>query len=123
MKPWYKSRDYAWFVTLRLPDGGRKQERLCDGQANEAWVQLCRYQSGQVKAPTKLTTAAAFDAFLDWDSREKKPATFEHYRYFRQSFADIGVKAKPVSDLIPHHLTKWPQANTWNSTSRNRAVS
>ena len=71
----------------------------------------------------RLTVAEAFDTFLDWASREKKAATFEHYRYFLQSFADTGVKAKAVSDLIPHHLTKWLQANTWNSTSRNRAVS
>lgn len=125
MKPWYKSRDDAWFVTLRLPDGTRKQEKLCDGHANEAeaWVQLRRYQTGQVKTAAKLTVAEAFDAFLDWASREKKPATFEHYRYFLQSFADTGVKGRPVSDLIPHHLTKWLQAHSWNSTSRNRAVS
>ena len=84
MKPWYRSRDDAWFVTLRLPDGTRKQVRLCDGADNEAeaWTQLRRYRTGQVKTPTRLTVAEAFDAFLDWASREKKPATFEHYRYF-----------------------------------------
>jgi integrase len=125
MKPWYRSRDDAWFVTLRLPDGSRRQQKLCDGGANEAeaWVQLSRYQKGQIKAPARLTVADAFDAFLDWAHREKKSATFEHYRYFLQSFADTGVKQKPVSDLIPHHLTKWLQANDWNSTSRNRAIS
>lgn len=125
MKPWYKSRDDAWFVTLRLPDGTRKQEKLSDGHAGEAeaWVQLRRHQTGQIKTATKLTVAEAFDAFLDWANREKKPATFEHYRYFLQNFADTGVKAKPVSDLIPHHLTKWLQAHGWNSTSRYRAVS
>jgi integrase len=125
MKPWYKSRDDAWFVTLRLPDGTRKQVKLCDGEANEAeaWTQLRHYRTGQVKTPTRLTVAEAFDTFLDWASREKKAATFEHYRYFLQSFADTGVKPKPVSDLIPHHLTKWLQAHGWNSTSRNRAVS
>ena len=85
--------------------------------------QLRRHQTGQIKTATKLTVAEAFDAFLDWANREKKPATFEHYRYFLQNFADTGVKAKPVSDLIPHHLTKWLQAHGWNSTSRYRAVS
>lgn len=76
-----------------------------------------------MKAPTKVTAAGAFDAFLEWAQREKKPATYEHYRYFLQSFTDTGIGTKPVSELIPHHLTKWLQANTWNSTSRNRAVS
>jgi integrase len=125
VKPWYKSRDDAWFLTLRLPDGTRKQVKLCDGHDNEAeaWTQLRRYRTGQVKTPARLTVAEAFDAFLDWASREKKPATFEHYRYFLQSFADTGVKAKAVTDLIPHHLTRWLQAHGWNSTSRNRAVS
>jgi hypothetical protein len=36
MKPWYKSRDDAWFVTLRLPDGTRKLEKHREGHANEA---------------------------------------------------------------------------------------
>lgn len=125
MKPWYKARDDAWFVTLTQPDGKRKQEKLCEGHANEAeaWVQLRRYQLGQVKKATKLTAAEAFDGFLEWAGREKKPATYEHYRFFLQSFIDTGIGHKPVSDLIPHHLTRWLQTHGWNSTSRNRAVS
>lgn len=126
MKPWYKERDDAWFVTIRLTDGKRKQERLCDGHANEveAWAQLARFQKGQIKSTAPLTVREAFDAFLDWANTEKKLATFEHYRYFLQSFADHeNLKDKKVSDLIPNYVTRWLKGKSWNSTSRNRAVS
>ena len=89
----------------------------------EAWTQLAATGPDRSKRRRSLTVAEAFDAFLDWASREKKPATFEHYRYFLQSFADTGVKSKPVCRPDPAPPHEWLQANTWNSTSRNRAVS
>jgi integrase len=126
MKPWYRERDDAWYATLRTPDGKRHQKRLCNGIDNEAeaWAQLGLYKKGRLTSPTALTVKAAFDAFLSWAHAEKKPATFEFYRYFLQSFADHeNLKAKRVSDLIPNHVTRWLQGKGWNSTTRNRAVS
>jgi len=72
----------------------------------------------------RQTVAEAFDALLDWAHAGTKPATFDRYRYFLQSFADHEqCKTCKVATLIPNDVIRWLKGKGWNSTSRNPAVS
>ena len=68
------------------------------------------------------TTAALFEAFLDWSHRNNESSTYDSYRAYLQSFIDIHGAAA-VRDLKPFHVTRWlDRHDGWGQSTRRGAI-
>jgi integrase len=69
-----------------------------------------------------VTTAALFEAFLDWSQRNNEASTYESYLSFLQSFCDLHG-AVAVRDLKPYHVTRWLDGQPgWGQSTRRAAI-
>ncbi len=116
-KPYYRKAQQRWVCTIngnRITLGEDKQqafakyhELMLDGRAVKS--ELC-------------TLYDLSQAYLDWVVDNRATTTYGKQKHYLESFiGSVGKSMKPGS-LKPYHLTKWTNKDTWNSTSRNDAI-
>jgi integrase len=62
------------------------------------------------------------DAFLEWVKVNRSEATYAQYRELLQSFNRSLPATLRICDLKPYHISNWLDGQTWNSTTKNKAV-
>jgi len=92
----------VWYVTL-----GGKQHNLGPNKA-EAFERYKQLLSARKPPPVPgESVLALIDKFLDWCQRERKPRTYEWYRWRLQLFADTIDRSLTVTELKPYHLDEF----------------
>lgn len=100
-KPYFKKSHKAWYVNLN-----GKPVRLAEDEG-AAFRQYYILMAGAEEIKPSEPALAVITRFLDWCQENKKPATYDFYRRFLESFGlAIGHKLK-TSDLKPHHVYDW----------------
>src|SRR5436190_23059857 len=106
-KPYFRESDGWWVSRFR-----GEYVKLAKGQENEPEARKRFHELMALEAlgtPAEsphATTAALFEAFLDWSHRNNEASTYESYRSFLQSFCHLHG-AGPVPALQPSHVTRW----------------
>ena len=111
---WLRSQDKTYYTTLR----GKKVKLSSDRkEAKRLFHELL----AKDEEPAGTTISPSFkrvaDDFLDESERTKRPNTYRMLKYFLQSFCDHLGRKRRVSDLKVFHVTKWVNANDWNSST------
>jgi integrase len=120
-RPWYRSRDDAWYVQVN-----RRQVLLARGKASKAEAEAAFYRlmatEGRSAPPSKVTTARACGLFLDHAERSLRPATYQWYRWYLRAFVRRAGDV-PAAELKPLHLTAWLASQSgWNDGTRRGAI-
>jgi integrase len=122
-KPYFRDSDGWWVSRFR-----GEYVKLAKGAENEAAAKKRFHELMALEAlgtPTEsanVTTAALFEAFLEWSHRHNEASTYESYRAFLQSFTDLHG-AVPVRDLKPYHVTRWLDGRAgWGQSTRRGAI-
>jgi integrase len=107
-KPWYRTFNDTWYVTIR-----GEQIPLARGKANKAEAERAFFKLMAADAPEKAAArpsdtrvVAILDLFLDHSQRHNKQRTYEWYKGFLQDFSDLHGTLR-VQDLKPFHVTRW----------------
>jgi hypothetical protein len=122
-KPWYRSRDDAWYVQLN-----RKQHFLCKGKQNKQQAKDSFYllMAREGKAPPKdITLGELCIRFRFWSQQEHAASTAEWYRGHLQSFLDHDDRrlgTLKAVDLKPSHVASWVQARKLGQSTRRGAI-
>lgn len=116
-KPYYRKAQKRWVCTIdgqRVTLGENKQQALEKYHALMLNRQAVRAELCTVYELTQC--------YLDWVQDNRKKVTYDKHKHYLKSFIEaIGKTMKPGS-LKPHHLTTWTNKDSWNSTSRNDAM-
>ncbi len=119
-KIWFRKDVGWWMVTL----GGEKI-RLAKGKANKKLAEqkfhelmLARCQNPEVS--TSIRVVDLVEPFLDFSKKRFAPGTYRNYRFYSQRFAEACGQLE-VSQLKPHHITRWIDSEPWNQTSEGNA--
>ncbi|QDT07510.1 Tyrosine recombinase XerD [Rubripirellula lacrimiformis] len=116
-KPYYRKAQNRWVCTI---DGNRVTLGDDKEKAFEKYHALMLDRSS-VRAEL-CTIYALTQSYLDWVEANRKAVTYGKQRHYLESFIGaIGKSMKPAA-IKPHHLTKWTNKDSWNSTSRNDAI-
>jgi integrase len=122
-KPYFRESDGWWVSRFR-----GEYVKLARGPENEAearrrFHELMALEAlGTPVASAHVTTAALFEAFLDWSSRHNEAVTYDFYRSYLQTFCDLHG-AVLVKDLKPFHVTRWLDAHpAWGQSTRRCAI-
>lgn len=119
-KPWYRKDRKVWCVTIngvRHVLGPKKKD------AFDRFYELMREPRRQAVAAVD-DLVAIIDAFLDWVSRNRSPATYEWYRVRLQAFSDAHpyLTARTIK---PHHVERWagdPRLSVTTKRNQMRSV-
>jgi hypothetical protein len=122
-KPYFRKSD-GWWVSrfqgdyIKLAKG-----RENDAKAKKRFHELMALEALHTPAESlNATTAALFEAFLDWSHRNNESSTYDSYRAYLQSFIDIHGAAA-VRDLKPYHVTRWlDRHDGWGQSTRRGAI-
>src|SRR5437764_1010816 len=104
-KPWYRSRDDAWYVQVN-----KKQVFLAHGKASkqQAYDAYHLLMTKEGKAPAHdLRVADLCLLFKEWVQENRAPSTWQWYRGHLQSFLDFqdGAYGRlKVSQLTEDHV-------------------
>jgi integrase len=122
-KPYFRAADGWWVSRFR-----GEYVRLAKGRDNEAAARQRFHELMALDAlatpaeSANVTTAALFEAFLDWSAHNNEASTYESYRAFLQAFADLHG-AVPVRDLKPYHVTRWLTGHPgWGQSTQRGAI-
>lgn len=100
-KPWFRKDRGAWFVTIN----GKRHNLGPDKKAAfDEFYRLMRQPATRKVSDDSLATI--IDAFLDWNEKNRAPATYESYRYRLQRFVDRFPDLRPTQ-LRPFHVEQW----------------
>lgn len=61
--------------------------------------------------------------YLDWGEVNCSAGTYDNHKRCLKSFIDSIGKTLKVAELRNHHVTKWVDAQEWNSTTKNDNMS
>jgi len=100
-KPWYRPGRGVWYVTL-----GGKQHNLGPTRRKPSSGTSSCSPPAAPPVPGE-SVLALIDKFLDWCQRERKPRTYEWYRWRLQLFADTIDRSLTVTELKPYHLDEF----------------
>jgi len=116
-KPYYRKVQKRWVCTI---DGNRITLGPHKKQALEKFYELMldrRTVKSELCTLYELT-----QAYLDWAQDNRAQTTYDKHKHYLASFiGSVGHAMKP-GGLKPHHLTNWTNKDSWNSTSRNDAI-
>ncbi len=121
-RPWFREFTGWWMVTL-----GGKQVKLAEGKANEklATLEFHKLMVTAAEAPGSpdLRVVSVCDLYLESAERRLKRRTYENELWYLQRFCEACGEIR-VSDLKPHHLNQWVEAQVgWTSSdTRYNAV-
>jgi integrase len=121
--PWYRKSHKAWVCRIdgsqqTLAKGPKAETRAA---ALETFHRLMAERRKAGAASDLMGVKKLCDLFLAHVDADRKPATFQWYRYILQSFCDTcGHLA--AAEVRPHHITAWLGAGTWGRGTRRRAI-
>ena len=117
-KPFFRNARNAWFVQV-----GKRQINLgSDQKAAFAEYHRLMASTGRVAVDSKLTAHELCDLFLDFVKRHRKPATYDWYLNYLQSFSDQhgSVNARKI---LPLHVSTWLDAHpAWGQSTRRGGI-
>jgi integrase len=116
-KPYYRKAQKRWVCTIQ----GR---RITLGPNREAaFAKFHELMLNQDNLSAEVNTLYDLSqVFLDWCKANRHENTYGNYlRYLKDFISSVGRRLK-IASLKAHHLTKWVQRDTWNSTTRNMAM-
>lgn len=117
-KPWFR-KGRGWFVTLdgkQIPLGDKKQE---------AFARFYELMNSPVERAvnSEQQLLSIMDEFLEWNRRNRAPATFQSYKEKLQSFINAAPKGLLATELKPIHIQRWLDANPqWANTTAHTHV-
>jgi uncharacterized protein YchJ len=119
-EPWFRECRNTWYVTI---NGRQHNLQTADkDEAHRRWHKLM-VQSEQVPLSPQATVIEILALFADHSEKHHKPASYEWYRNFLQSFLDHIPTSLRVDELKPFHVTTWLDANTqWGVSGRRGAI-
>lgn len=116
-RPWQR-KGRGWFVTI---DG--KQVPL--GNVKKAAFKKFYELMNRSREPGReaLQMIGLLDDFLEWNRKNRAPATYRSYKEQLQSLIDFLPDGFLVEDLRPHHIQKWLDAHPgWSNTTGHTHV-
>ncbi|MEM6473598.1 MAG: hypothetical protein AAF802_28825 [Planctomycetota bacterium] len=116
-KPYYRKVQKRWVCTI---DGRRITLGVSKQQAMEKYHALMLDRQS-VRAEL-CTVYELTQSYLDWVRENRKPVTYDKHKHYLKSFIETTGRTLKPAALKPHHLTKWTNKDSWNSTSRNDAI-
>lgn len=117
-KPFFRKFTQTWYVRHN-----GKQVRLGKDKT-EAFQAYHRLMAESADAPPldKDTEAAeVLGMFMVWAQTHRDESTFRWYQHFLTSFGEF-IGSRKVSDLKPHHVTKWLEKHKYTGNTANAAV-
>jgi integrase len=114
-KIWRRGQTGSYYATIN----GR-QTLL--GRTEEEAQQRYDYLMGVAGIQSLGRVDDLLDAFLEWADLNRSEATYAQYRELLQSFNRSLPVALRICDLKPFHITNWLDRQTWNTTTKNKAV-
>lgn len=116
-KPWQRN-GRGWFVTIdgkQVPLGNEKKAAF-----TKFYELMSKAKESQSES---LQLLALLDDFLEWNRKNRAPATYESYKEQLQSLIDFLPEGFAVDDLRPHHIQKWLDAHPrWSNTTGHTHV-
>jgi site-specific recombinase XerD len=122
-KPWYRSRDDAWYVQVN-----KKQVFLAHGKVNKQSALDAYYElmAKEGRTPPKdMRVAELALLFKEWGRENLAESTWEWYRGHLQSFLDHKDGAYgqlKVSQLTENHIDAWLRARKVGPSTRRGAI-
>lgn len=117
-KPYYRKAQKRWVCTIngvRITLGENREESLAE---------FHRLMTERENINAKLSTLYDLSQlYLTWVQENRKSATYNLQKHYLQSFIEHVGRRMKIDALKRHHLTKWTNRDTWNSTTRNDAIS
>ena len=130
-KPFFRKLDGWWVVQLRqgskrwqhkLVKGAKPKGKDTEKEAYALFSRLMADDIDSLPVPTKIRMTDILRAFLEHSSANHKQSTFEWYKNFLTSFADL------YGNLRPHQVTSelvgaWLKTETgWNGSRRGAVI-
>ena len=116
-KPWQR-KGRGWFVTFdgkQVPLGTDKKIAF-----KKFYELMSRPREQRADA---LSLLKLFDSFLEWNRKNRAPATYQSYKEKLQSLIDAAPEGLHVDDLKPFHIQQWLDANPkWANTTGHTHV-
>lgn len=117
-KPFFRRSKNAWYLQL-----GRRQISLGQDK-KQAWANYHQIMAENEPIRETATIELLFERFLDWVRENRKPTTYESFQRYLSRFARYMGKRTKISAVRGSDLSAWvEQEKTWNSTTRNHAIS
>jgi integrase len=118
--PWFRASKNSWYVQYQ-----GKQVRLAVGRESRDDALKAFYKlmaADEIIPPSSdIRVNQVCDYFLDWSQQHHRPETFDHNKYFLQSFCSFrGNGELPASQIKPIHMTRWVDSKPkWKSARRH----
>lgn len=118
-QPFFREFTGTWYVQL-----GKRQINLGPDKA-AAWEQYHQIMaSREAMASATLAASTFFEAYLDWVSRNRAPATYRSATHYLTSFVRFLGKRKQLRHVTADAISGWLDEHTsWGSTTRSDAIS
>lgn len=117
-KPWRRSEDGNWYITIR---GKQRLIASREKSYEDAWDAFRALHV--VDPPEKVQVKAILDRFLGWCEANREPATYKWYRGYLSSFAGTFPDRLPMARLKKFQVQDWLDDNDdWGDNSKNGAV-
>jgi hypothetical protein len=118
-KPYYRKQAKAWYFSTQ----GKRYSLGKDKQA--AFQKFHEIMADKDLLKGQVTTLYELaQSYLDWCQINRSEGTYENYKRFLKSFIDHVGKQLKIGSLKNHHLNRWIDSQpSWNSTSKNDAIS
>jgi integrase len=116
-KPYYLEKRDTWMVWLN-----GKQEKLGRGLTEEqAWDKYRELQGFRGTLRPASPILLVFEAFLEDVKVNQAPGTYDWYNNFLSAFTRCH-RTLLLSDLAPHHVTRWANKHFPNDSTRHGAM-
>jgi integrase len=118
-QPYWRKQARTWYVQL-----GKKQIRLGRNK-KEAFEKYHEIMADRGTAAVHYEKIVPLlDDYLEWVKQNREPLTFEKAVRHLQPFAEFIGPSLTISGLTPHLVLNWAEKKkTWNSTTKNDAIS
>lgn len=114
-KPFYFTQKKAWYVRI---DG--KLVRLDQDKQKAEDKYHALMATDEINA--SVAVVYLIDAAIEWMKTNRAGKTTKWYQDHLQSFTNSIGGGLLISELKPHHVTKWLDKQAWSDNTKHRAV-
>jgi integrase len=100
---WFREQDGWYYTTFR---GEQTKLSKDPGEAERAFHALHAQEADEEPRGYRPSFRKLADAYLEFTSQTKSERTYDHQKYFLQSFCDH-VRSRRAADLKPADVTAW----------------
>jgi len=122
-KPYFRESDGWWVSRFRGEYVKLAKGQEQEGAARQRFHELMALEAlGTPAESPNVSTAALFEAFLDWSHRHNDLSTYKSYLAYLQAFIDLHGTVL-VRDLKPFHVTRCLDAHPrWGQSTQRGAI-